>query len=50
MLGAGLLAKNAVEAGLSFKPYIKASINPGSAVVSCYLQESGVEKYLKDLG
>ncbi|XP_065667321.1 cytoplasmic aconitate hydratase isoform X2 [Hydra vulgaris] len=50
ILGAGLLAKNAVNAGLSLKPYIKASINPGSAVVSCYLQESGVEKYLKSLG
>ncbi|KAF0684869.1 cytoplasmic aconitate hydratase-like, partial [Aphis craccivora] len=42
MLGAGLLAKNAVEAGLSVAPYIKTSLSPGSGVVTYYLRESGV--------
>ncbi|GFT63990.1 cytoplasmic aconitate hydratase [Nephila pilipes] len=50
MLGAGLLAKNAVEKGLSVMPYIKTSMSPGSGVVTYYLQESGVIKYLKQLG
>jgi len=50
MLGAGLLAKNAVEAGLTTKPYIKTSVSPGSGVVTCYLKESGVDKYLEQLG
>ncbi|XP_066270724.1 cytoplasmic aconitate hydratase-like isoform X2 [Branchiostoma lanceolatum] len=50
MLGAGLLAKKAVEAGLTVKPYIKTSLSPGSGVVTYYLQESGVTPYLKQLG
>ncbi|GFR10001.1 cytoplasmic aconitate hydratase [Trichonephila clavata] len=50
MLGAGLLAKKAVEKGLSVMPYIKTSMSPGSGVVTYYLQESGVIKYLKQLG
>ena len=50
MLGAGLLAKNAVEAGLSVAPYIKTSLSPGSGVVTYYLQESGVTPYLETLG
>ncbi|XP_015686430.2 cytoplasmic aconitate hydratase-like, partial [Protobothrops mucrosquamatus] len=50
MLGAGLLAKNAVEAGLTVKPYIKTSLSPGSGVVTYYLRESGVMPYLAQLG
>uniref|UniRef100_A0A4W4GKP8 aconitate hydratase n=1 Tax=Electrophorus electricus TaxID=8005 RepID=A0A4W4GKP8_ELEEL len=50
MLGAGLLAKKAVECGLSVKPYIKTSLSPGSGVVTYYLRESGVMRYLADLG
>ena len=50
MLGAGLLAKKAVEAGLSVAPYIKTSLSPGSGVVSYYLDSSGVVPYLEKLG
>uniref|UniRef100_A0A8C8REY4 Cytoplasmic aconitate hydratase n=1 Tax=Pelusios castaneus TaxID=367368 RepID=A0A8C8REY4_9SAUR len=50
MLGAGLLAKKAVEAGLTVKPYIKTSLSPGSGVVTYYLRESGVMHYLAQLG
>jgi len=50
MLGAGLLAKRAVEAGLSVAPYIKTSLSPGSGVVTSYLQESGVIPFLEQLG
>ncbi|XP_011871581.1 PREDICTED: cytoplasmic aconitate hydratase-like isoform X3 [Vollenhovia emeryi] len=50
MLGAGLLAKNAVEAGLSVEPFVKTSLSPGSGVVTYYLQESGVIPYLTKLG
>nr|XP_057923110.1 cytoplasmic aconitate hydratase [Doryrhamphus excisus] len=50
MLGAGLLAKKAVENGLSVKPYIKTSLSPGSGVVTYYLKESGVMDYLFQLG
>ncbi|XP_054725017.1 cytoplasmic aconitate hydratase-like isoform X2 [Uloborus diversus] len=50
MLGAGLLAKKAVEKGLSVLPYVKTSMSPGSGVVTYYLQESGVIKFLKLLG
>ncbi|KAK7022910.1 Aconitate hydratase mitochondrial, partial [Halocaridina rubra] len=50
MLGAGMLAKNAVEAGLSVAPYIKTSLSPGSGVVTHYLQHSGVIPYLTKLG
>lgn len=50
MLGAGLLAKKAVECGLSVKPYIKTSLSPGSGVVTYYLKESGVLDYLAQLG
>ncbi|XP_030855987.1 cytoplasmic aconitate hydratase isoform X2 [Strongylocentrotus purpuratus] len=50
MLGAGLLAKKAVEAGLTVKPYIKTSLSPGSGVVTYYLRESGVTPYLEKLG
>nr|CAB41634.1 iron regulatory protein 1-like protein [Pacifastacus leniusculus] len=50
MLGAGLLTKNAVEAGLTVAPYIKTSLSPGSGVVTHYLQHSGVTPYLAKLG
>ncbi|KAF7266235.1 cytoplasmic aconitate hydratase-like [Rhynchophorus ferrugineus] len=50
MLGAGLLAKKAVEAGLSVQPYIKTSLSPGSGVVTYYLEESGVIPALEQLG
>uniref|UniRef100_A0A1A8E629 Cytoplasmic aconitate hydratase n=1 Tax=Nothobranchius kadleci TaxID=1051664 RepID=A0A1A8E629_NOTKA len=50
MLGAGLLAKKAIECGLSVKPYIKTSLSPGSGVVTYYLKESGVMDYLSQLG
>lgn len=50
MLGAGLLAKKAVDAGLRVKPYIKTSLSPGSGVVTYYLRESGVMPYLSQLG
>ncbi|XP_034532421.1 cytoplasmic aconitate hydratase [Notolabrus celidotus] len=50
MLGAGLLAKKAIECGLSMKPYIKTSLSPGSGVVTYYLKESGVMDYLFKLG
>jgi len=50
MLGAGLLAKKAVEAGLSVAPYVKTSLSPGSGVVTYYLKESGVIDFLQQLG
>jgi len=50
MLGAGLLAKNAIEKGLTVAPYIKTSLSPGSGVVSYYLESSGVIPYLEQLG
>uniref|UniRef100_A0A673AYF1 Cytoplasmic aconitate hydratase n=1 Tax=Sphaeramia orbicularis TaxID=375764 RepID=A0A673AYF1_9TELE len=50
MLGAGLLAKKAIECGLNVKPYIKTSLSPGSGVVTYYLKESGVMDYLSQLG
>ncbi|XP_005184263.1 cytoplasmic aconitate hydratase [Musca domestica] len=50
MLGAGMLAKKAVEKGLSIMPYIKTSLSPGSGVVTYYLKESGVIPYLEKLG
>lgn len=42
MLGAGLLAKKAVDAGLSVAPYIKTSLSPGSGVVTYYLKVIGI--------
>jgi len=50
MLGAGMLAKKAVEAGLTVAPYIKTSLSPGSGVVTTYLEQSGVIPYLETLG
>jgi aconitate hydratase len=50
MLGAGLLAKKAVERGLNTKPWVKTSLAPGSQVVSDYLKEAGLLPYLEALG
>jgi aconitate hydratase len=50
MIGAGLLAKKAVERGLHVKPYVKTSLAPGSMVVSEYMEESGLQHYLDELG
>ncbi|UYV64807.1 ACO1 [Cordylochernes scorpioides] len=50
MLGAGLLAKKAVEKGLTVAPYVKTSLSPGSGVVTYYLRESGTTPYLEQLG
>jgi len=50
MIGAGLLAKKAVERGLKVKPWVKTSLAPGSKVVTDYLQEAGVMPYLEALG
>jgi aconitate hydratase len=50
MLGAGLLAKKAVERGLRVDPVVKASLAPGSRVVSDYLNRTGLQPYLDKLG
>ena len=50
MLAAGLLAKKAVEKGLKPNPYVKASLAPGSRVVSDYLEKADLQKYLDALG
>ncbi len=50
MIGAGLLAKKAVELGLEQKPWVKTSLAPGSKVVSDYLQKTGLQPYLDRLG
>jgi aconitate hydratase A / 2-methylisocitrate dehydratase len=49
MLGAGLLAKKAVERGLHTKPWVKTSLAPGSKVVTDYLKASGLTPYLEAL-
>ena len=50
MIGAGLLAKKAVERGLGVPPYVKTSLAPGSTVVTRYLQAAGLTPYLDRLG
>ncbi len=50
LLGAGILAKKAVAAGLKVKPHVKTSLAPGSKVVTDYLRESGLTPYLEQLG
>ncbi len=50
LIAAGLLAKKAVERGLSSKPWVKTSLAPGSKVVTDYLKKSGLDKYLNELG
>ncbi|MBS0615907.1 MAG: aconitate hydratase [Verrucomicrobia bacterium] len=50
MIGAGLLAKKAVEKGLKVNPMVKTSLAPGSRVVTDYLEKTGLQKYLNQLG
>ena len=50
MLGAGLLARNAVERGLRVPPHVKTSLAPGSRVVTDYLAKAGLDKPLEALG
>jgi aconitate hydratase len=50
MVGAGVLARNAVEKGLSVKPWVKTSLAPGSQVVTDYLNQAGLQKDLDKLG
>jgi aconitate hydratase len=50
MLAAGLLAKKAVEKGLTIRPAVKASLAPGSRVVTDYLEKTGLQPYLNQLG
>ena len=50
MLGAGLLARNAVQRGLTVKPWVKTSLAPGSKVVTEYLDRAGLTEYLEELG
>jgi len=50
LIGAGLLAKRAVEKGLTVKPWVKTSLAPGSQVVTDYLEKAGLNKYLDQLG
>jgi aconitate hydratase len=49
MIGAGLLAKKAVERGLTVKPWVKTSLAPGSKVVTAYLKRAGLLEYLERL-
>ena len=49
MLGAGLVAKKAVERGLRRQPWVKTSLAPGSTVVTEYLEKSGLDEYLDKL-
>jgi aconitate hydratase len=50
MVGAGLLARNAVQRGLKTKPWVKTSLAPGSKVVTEYLDRAGLTEYLEALG
>jgi aconitate hydratase len=50
MIGAALLAKNAVAKGLKSKPWVKTTLAPGSKVVTDYYEKAGLTKYMEDLG
>lgn len=50
LMAAGLLAKKAVEKGIKSKPWVKASLAPGSQVVTRYLEEADLQKYLDNVG
>ena len=50
LIGAGLLAKKAIELGINTKPWVKTSLAPGSQVVTDYLEKAGLNKYLDKLG
>jgi len=50
LIAAGLVARNAVEKGLSVKPWVKTSLAPGSQVVAAYLDKAGLQPFLDKLG
>src|SRR5262249_19202940 len=50
MLAEGILAKKALEKGLRIKPWVKTSLAPGSKVVTDYLEKTGLQTFLNDLG
>ncbi len=50
LIGAGLLARNAIDKGLKVKPWVKTSLAPGSQVVAAYLEKAGLQTYLDQLG
>ena len=50
LIGAGLVAKKAIDKGLKVKPWVKTSLAPGSQVVTDYLEKAGLNKYLDELG
>lgn len=50
LMAAGLVAKNALERGLTTKPWVKTSLAPGSKVVTDYLEQAGLQQHLNDLG
>ncbi len=50
LIGAGLVAKKAIDKGLKVKPWVKTSLAPGSQVVTDYLDKAGLTKYLDELG
>src|SRR6056297_1166586 len=50
MLGAGIIAKKAIEKGMKVPPYVKTSLAPGSRVVTEYLNEAGLTDYMDELG
>jgi aconitate hydratase len=50
LIAAGLLARNAVEKGLTSKPWVKTSLAPGSQVVAAYLDKAGLQPYLDKIG
>ncbi len=50
LIGAGLLARNAIQRGLHARPWVKTSLAPGSKVVTDYLAKAGLQKYLDELG
>ncbi len=50
LMAAGLVAKKAIEKGLTRKPWVKSSLAPGSKVVTDYLHKAGLQKYLDELG
>ena len=50
LLAAGLLAKKAVERGLTRKPWVKSSLAPGSKLVTQYYEKAGLTPYLEELG
>ena len=50
LIAAGLMARNAVEKGLTSKPWVKTSLAPGSQVVAAYLEKAGLQTYLNQIG